>query len=109
MPELILGLSRAQSLVAAGRYNRSTACLVVNNPDGDLILFWKNKPIALTVGCVVYWHQLIREQGATRAINALAPMYPRLSVDAKQFDFMVGSLLTKTGLRLTHPEPVEEP
>jgi hypothetical protein len=105
MAEIILGKSRAQEWFILGRVGKSVAVTVLL-PSEDTILYYKSCPVAVETGGVVYWHQEKREAGATRAINAFCPDHPRISVSAEQFDFTLGSLLTKVGLRLTAKESI---
>lgn len=69
----------------------------------DQIVFYAGAAIAVITGAVAYVNC---EAGAQqRAVNqTIAMQTPQMRVDAQQFDFIVGQVLTKAGLPLTRRE-----
>jgi hypothetical protein len=96
----LLPKSCAQTQLAVVKAGTITMLLLRRSPD-EGILFWDGEPVAISTAGVVYYHQADRKGGCTKAIAALDVNAPHISCDASTFDFVIGSLLTRTGLPLT--------
>lgn len=68
---------------------------------GDALLFWDGFPVAVMTGAVVYFMDGKILAACTKAINAFAGQAAIVRAADADFDFLVGSLLTKAGLPLT--------
>jgi hypothetical protein len=74
------------------------------------LLFVETSPIAAHVGGVVYALDELRKPARTRAVNTFAEMRDAAVtyIGPNLFDFIVGSVFTTAGLRLTKSKK-EEP
>ena len=76
----------------------------------DSILTWDGAPIAVQTGGIVYIAQADRAPARTAAIEKYAGDLPQVRVSAQEFDFTVGTILTRAGLPLTRMEkPHDDP
>lgn len=71
------------------------------NDDQDGVLFWDNRPCAILSGGCCYYLDFKWPGAATKAIHAFGQHAIQIRSAASDFDFVMGSLLTKAGLPLT--------
>ena len=102
MTEIPLQISCAQVNIAIGSITRNKTVIALDAHGGfDGLLFWKESLVAVSTGGVVHWHMKERTSAGKAAINSFFEDAPHINCSAEQFDFVVGSLLTKIGLPLT--------
>lgn len=71
----------------------------------DVLIYWQELPIAVISGGFIYYHVPSPSAAITRLIDGYANdgarSRPCVALSAADFDFTVGSLLTRVGLSLT--------
>jgi hypothetical protein len=96
------GYSRARGFITLSRKGNAVTILL---GEDDAILFLHGFATAVSTGGSVYFLDLAYKSSETKAINAFADAKrdrPVVKVRvAEQFDFIVGSVLSKAGLPLT--------
>lgn len=74
---------------------------VIVNDDREGVLFWEARPVAIIAGGCCYYLDMKWPGGVTKAIHEWAEHKPLIRSAASDFDFVLGSLLTKVGIPLT--------
>lgn len=74
----------------------------------DRLIFWIDTIIAAKVGGVLYHHVPTPTSAITKLLYKQADHMPMVAATASDFDFIVGSFLTRVGLSLTRAPSQEK-